>query len=299
MTVAERAQIGQRLGAGYNRADPPVRGVLPGKSSNVPKETPRWLTALGRRDLPREIDVAGDRCALRRVFKNDFFAVTALYEGDGRRVILKVARQAWLGLLPLAWVGRLLAAREQACLTHLADVEGVPRFFSRWERTGIIREYVPGHALQKGERVEDGFHDRLRRCLDRMHDRGMAYVDLEKCENVLVGDDGNPYLFDFQISWYLPRLWGGELWPARWIRGKLQNADRYHLRKIMRRTRPDLLSSEELAASYRKPWYVRLHALVTRPFTIARRWFLGKVDPRKKQGERGRVDDDGLVGVKQ
>jgi hypothetical protein len=113
-----------------------------------------------------------------------------------------------------------------------------------------------------------------------------------------VGDDGRPYLFDFQISWYLPRSWGGELWPARWIRRRLQDADRYHLLKITRRTRPDLLSPERLAASYRRPWYVRVHALIARPLTLARRWFLNTVDPGRKQGERGRVDDEGTVGVR-
>ena len=85
----------------------------------------------------------------------------------------------------------------------------------------------------------------------------MAYVDLEKCENVLVGDDGLPHLFDFQISWYWSRRWGGELLPLRVMRGWFQRGDRYHLIKLRRRTRPDQLSPEVLAASYRKPWYVR------------------------------------------
>ena len=80
--------------------------------------------------------------------------------------------------------------------------------------TGIVREYIEGHPLARQERVPDAFHSRLRFQIDQLHARGMAYVDLEKCENVLVGDDGQPYLIDFQISWYLPARWGGELWPA-------------------------------------------------------------------------------------
>ena len=42
--------------------------------------------------------------------------------------------------------------------------------------------------------------EQLRADLAEIHRRGMAYVDLEKCENVLVGDDGAPLLTDFGIA---------------------------------------------------------------------------------------------------
>jgi hypothetical protein len=272
-----------------------VTAKVPKADLPVPKQTPRWLTALGRRDLPQKVEVEGSSCTFRRVFKNDFFAVTALYEGGGGKFILKVGRRAWLGPMPLAWIGRCLAAKEEACLRHLADLEGVPRFVGRWGPCGVIREYIDGHALKKGERVDEKFHDRLEELVRAIHRRQMAYVDLEKCENVLVGENGRPYLFDFQIAWYWPRRWGGDLWPVRWLRRRFQQADRYHLLKIKRRTRPDLLSPEALEASYRKPWYVRAHGLIVRPFTLGRRWFLGKVDPaRRGSGERGQVEDEKL-----
>ncbi len=261
------------------------------------KKIPPSLTALGRGSLPPEIEVSGGRYALRRVFKNDFFAITAMYEGEVGRVLLKVGRQASFLLLPMAWVGRWLAAREQAALTHLDDVNGIPKFMARWGPTGIIREYVEGHPLAKSEHVADDFHPRLRSLIEVIHRQGMAYVDLEKCENVLVGDDGRPYLFDFQISWYLPDRWGGKLWPMRVLRGWFQRGDLYHLLKLQRRTRPDQLSPEALAASYRKPWYVRVHRMVTWPFTCVRRAILNRVDPRR-EGERGRVSEQDMAGMR-
>ncbi len=269
-----------------------ARTVVP-----LAKATPYSLTALGRRGLPSRIEVHGQTYTQRRVFKNDFFAVTALYEGDAGRVILKVHRQVSFLLLSLGWLGRLLAARERAAFDHLRNVEGVPRLIGRWGPTGLVREYVEGHPLARGERVPDDFHTRLRSLIEAIHGRGMAYVDLEKCENVLVGDDGRPYLFDFQISWYLPRKWGGELWPARKLRRWFQAGDRYHLVKLQRRTRPDQLSPEQLAFSYRRPWYVYLHSLLTRPFTWCRRRVLDRVDPGHKSGERGRVTDDEVIGA--
>ena len=253
------------------------------------KTVPPSLMALGKKSLPAEIRVLGLTYQQPRVFKNDFFAVTAMYDGPTGPVLLKVQRQARFLLLPMRWLGRLLAAREHAMLQHLADVKGVPRFLCRWESTGLIREYIPGHALQKGERVPDDFHARLRALIGEVHRRGMAYVDLEKCENVLVGDDGRPYLFDFQISWYLPVRWGGRLPPARLLRSWLQRGDLYHLAKLQRRTRPDQMSPEALAASHQKPWYTRVYTRVTRPLTWMRRQVLNRVDPRRKIGERGRV----------
>jgi hypothetical protein len=233
----------------------------------------------------------------RRVFKNDFFAVTSLYEKEAGKVVLKVHRQASFLFVPLEWLGRLLAARECAAFTRLEGVEGIPKLIGRWGPTGVVREYIEGHSLTKGERVADDFHARLRLTIEAVHERGMAYVDLEKCENVLVGDDGRPYLFDFQISWYLPPRWGGELWLARKMREWFQNGDRYHLVKLQRRTRPDQLSPQQLADSYRKPWYVHAHRLVARPFTRCRRWVLDRVDPRRRRGERGRVTEEEMIGA--
>jgi hypothetical protein len=253
---------------------------------------PPSLTALGQRSLPGEIRVEGLRYARRQVFKNDFFAITALYEGEAGKVILKIHRQARFLLMPLTWLGRMLAARECGALRRLCDVEGVPRLIARWGPTGVVREYIAGHALAKKENVPDDFHARLRSLIDTLHRREMAFVDLEKCENVIVGDDGRPYLVDFQICWYLPVKWGGGLWPARKLRQWLQEGDRYHLVKLQRRTRPDQLTPQQIAASYRKPWYMLVHRIVTWPFTWSRRRVLDRVDPRRGGGERGRVTEE-------
>ena len=159
-------------------------------ATTVHRSVPRSLTALGRHSLPSEIEVEGQRYLHRRTFKDDFFAVTALYEGKAGKVILKVHRQAGFLLIPLGWLGRLLAAREHTAFQRLDEVQGIPRLIGRWGPTGIVREFIDGHALTRGERVPDDFHQQLRALIDEVHARDMAYVDLEKCENVLVGDDG-------------------------------------------------------------------------------------------------------------
>ncbi len=256
------------------------------------KTVPAYLKALGRRELPAQIEACGQTYHKQRVFKNDFFAVTALYEGDAGRVLVKVGRQASFLLIPMQWIGKLLTAREASALTRLDDVAGIPKLLTRWGPTGLVRDFVEGHALAKGERVSDDFHPKLKQLVHQIHQRGMAYVDLEKCENVLVGDDGQPHLFDFQIAWMWPRKWGGDLWPIRGLRSWFQRSDLYHLEKLRRRTRPDQMTPQELKASYAKPWYVRGHRLIAWPFTWLRRKVLNRIDPRRRPGERGRVYDN-------
>jgi hypothetical protein len=256
----------------------------------VADQVPACLKALGREPFPASVEIGGCQYHLVHPFKHDFFAATALYEGPAGQIVLKIGRrQHFLGI-PLGWVGRFLARHEAELFRRLADLEGVPALIGIWQGDAVAHTFVPGHPLQKGEHVPDDFFLRLRQNLETMHARKMAYVDLEKCENVVVGDDGRPYLVDFQIGWCVPRRFGGELWPARWLRRRLQQGDLYHLKKLQRRTRPDQLSERQIAESLRKPWPVRLHRWMTHPAQQLRRRILARVAPARQQGERGRLD---------
>lgn len=242
-----------------------------------------WLKALGKSDLPQEISLGPQRYRLVERFKHDFFAATALYEclggptawqgGRGRcdRVVLKLGRVADLLGLPMRFVGEWLARREAGFYGALQGLEGIPGFLGMWGGHGVAHEYVEGHPLRRNEWVSDEFFPRLARLLDAIHARDMAYVDLEKRENILVGDDGNPYLIDFQISFALrtPRSRRSRI--LRFLLRKLQESDRYHLLKHHRRHRPDQLSPEQIEASYRRPVHVDLHRVLFRPWTLLRR----------------------------
>lgn len=251
--------------------------------------TPPWLLALGKEAPPETIGLGDAAYRLERVFKHDFFAFTALYQGAHGRVVLKIGRRAPILGIPLSWIGRIHAWHESSVFREVDDLEIVPRFTGRHGRHGITHEYVPGHQLERGEHVPDDFFERLREGLAALHRRDLAYVDLEKPENVLVGDDGRPYLFDFQISYRWPFRRGGNLLPFRWLRQGLQSADRYHVRKLQRRTRPDQMSPAEIAAARRRPFPVELWTRVTRPLVWLRRRLLSRIDPGGRRGERGRV----------
>ena len=252
------------------------------------KKLPDCLRALGRDELPDRIELDSTTYTRVRTFKHDFFAATGLYEGAGRKVIVKLGRRGGFLGLPLGWAGRLLSVHEADLLNRLADLDGVPELIGIYQGTGVVRAHIPGDELQPGNPVNDEFFERLARMIDTIHQRQMAYVDLEKRHNVLVGDDGRPYLIDFQISWPWPVGWLGRTGPGRWLCRQFQKGDLYHLAKLRRRFRPDQMTTAELAASYRRPWPVRIHRRLTRPLTRFRRWVLAKVDPKRRDTERGR-----------
>jgi len=233
---------------------------------------------LGRKALPTEIIISGRHFHHVQTFKHDFFAATAVYAGSAGRVVLKVQRQADFFGLPMAWVGRFLKRREAYLLVFTQSIPGVPRFWGDWGQTGLVHEYVAGRPLGRNDRVNDEFFPRLAAMLDQIHALDMAYVDLEKPENILLGEDGRPYLIDFQISWHPAR--SGRSSAGRKILHILQAADRYHLLKHWRRIRPDQLSPEQIAESRRAPFWIAWHRAVFRPITKLRRQVLARLGVR-------------------
>ncbi len=240
--------------------------------------------------MPASIEVSGVGYTHLATWKHDFFAATGLYEAGQRRIVVKIGRRVGFLGFPLGWIGRLLARHEADMLRRLADLDGIPRLVGMCGNDAFAHSFVPGRTLRKGERVNDDFFKRLSALLDVLHQRRMAYVDLEKPNNVLVGDDGQPYLLDFQISWPWPLGRLADTGPAWWVGRRLQQGDLYHLRKLQRRIRPDQMTPQELADSYHRPWPVRLHARLTRPLTRLRRRALANLDPDHRGGERGRSE---------
>jgi hypothetical protein len=210
-------------------------------------------------------------------YKHDFFAATGLYQCGDELAVLKLGRTTPFLGLPMDWAGRLLEGRELKLLECVRDVPGVPRVIGRVGRNGLLREFVPGHPLGRREHVSDEFFDELRALLSRLHLRDVAYVDLNKRQNILVGDDGRPRLIDFQIALCLPATGWRRVAPVRWLLARFQRADDYHYLKHKRRLRPDLLTPAEHAQLERISIWIRLHRCMARPLTHLRRRTLSRL----------------------
>lgn len=267
-----------------------VRPMIHARTSERAAPRPRLFRALGRQDPPLQIEVAGATWRRLEIYKHDSWAATALYARGAARLVCKFNRQQSIAGLPMKWLGRWLARREAAMLLRLRGLAGVPELQYPVQAAGkivlhaVAHDYVPGRPLRRHERVPDGFFPALRALLARMHERGVAYADLHKRENILVGRDGLPYLIDFQIS-----LGTGPTWPhrtavMRWFVGLLMRSDDYHLRKHVCSCRPDQSETTALELSLGRPWWIRLHRAVARPLRSVRRQLLVLCGVRKRGG---------------
>ena len=271
--------------------------------------------------LPRppaeRMELAGATYALVRVFKHDFWAATCLYERDGAgnhnagetpatregslpsprsprrathdwppaKVVVKFGRVQPFWGLPLEWAGQWLRENERAAYRLLEGVHGVPRWIASFGATGYAVEYVEARALDRGGPLPPGFFDRLRELFDALHVRGLAYTDSNKRSNILVGEDGRPWLVDYQIS---VRRRDDLPWPMRAIAAAvvryLSRADFYHLYKHKRRLAPQELTPEEDALSREPRGLMALHRMLTNPYRAIRRRFL------RRQHEKGALE---------
>jgi hypothetical protein len=215
-----------------------------------------------------QLTCRGQRFEYVETLKHDFFAATGLYRGPDGLAVLKMGRQNDFLTVPMDWIGAFLTRREVRIYELLQSRPGVPRLIGPVGRTGFLHEYVPGHSLGRREPVSDTFFDELQTLITGLHARDMAYVDLNKRQNILLGDDGRPYLIDFQISLHLPPIGWRRLWPVRWVLRRFQHGDRYHCLKHKRRL----------------SFWIRLHRWWSRPLTKLRRRALNRL-ARSESGE--------------
>jgi hypothetical protein len=256
------------------------KSVNSAKALNSAPPRPRfpWLFALPEGRLPNRVRCGDERFELVETFKHDFFAATGLYRGPRGLAVLKIGRQNDFLTIPAGWIGKFLTRREVRLYRLAQGLPGIPKLIGCVGEHAFLHEFIPGHPLERRERVSDAFFDQLRDLLAALHARDIAYVDLNKRQNVLVGEDGRPYLIDFQISLHLPPAGWRGLPPTRWFLRRFQHADRYHYLKHKRRLRPDLLSAADLEAVENLSFWIRLHRRLARPLTNLRRRILKRLN---------------------
>jgi len=230
------------------------------------------LRALGRDEMPAAICLGGDTYRHEKTVKHDFWAATGFYaDGAGRRVVLKLSRTASFFALPYRWIGQWLCRREVRFYRALGDLPNVPRLLGTVGSSGFVHEYVDGLPLTECRRVPRSYFTALEDLLAEIHRRGIAYVDTNKRSNILLGDDGQPQLIDFQISWDLHELGNTPL--NRWWLRRLQHEDRRHVLKHKSKLSPGGLSPREREFLERRSVILRLHRFFSRPVRQMRHRF--------------------------
>jgi hypothetical protein len=219
---------------------------------------PALFRALGPGGEPLRVSAHGREYALVETLKHDSWAATARYRSaGGDDIVCKFGRRTPLLIFPGAWIGRRLARREARVLRTFGDGSVIPRivepvFVEGAARDDVVaHEWIAGATFTPWSRVDDEFFPRLRDALARLHAAGVAHADLAKWENIVVGDDGRPWLLDFQI--HLEARNGG--WQRFFVR-QMQGADRFYLQRHWMRARPDQRAMSRDAG--RMPLFVRV-----------------------------------------
>jgi len=166
-------------------------------------------------------------------------------ELDGRRLIVKDFRRS--DRLFRVLVGPILIRRELGALRKLAGVKGVPQIVGGIDRHALAMEHIPGRSLDAVERgtLNGGFYERLREVIDAIHSRGVAHCDLRSRGNVMLGEDGQPYIVDFAACVFRGR---GINPLIRWVFNQFVLADRNAVLLVKQRVSPELLTEEDKAA---------------------------------------------------
>ncbi len=141
-------------------------------------------------------------------------------------------------------VGPILIRREAGALRKLDGVRGIPHFVGRVDRYALAIAHVKGISLDKKGiwPFTDAFFDDLRTVIDEMHGRGVAHCDLRSRGNVMLGEDGAPYVVDFAACVFLGR---GINPFFRWLFQQFVLADRDAVLRIKKRLAPELLTERE------------------------------------------------------
>ncbi|MCL5103378.1 MAG: hypothetical protein M1133_04605 [Armatimonadetes bacterium] len=161
---------------------------------------------------------------------------------NDRRLIVKDFKRS--DFLFRVIVGPILIRREFGALRNLIGIQGIPGLVGKLDRYALAIEHIHGTSLEhvKQGALSSKFYTDLRRVIDDMHARGVAHCDLRSRGNVMLGDDGRPYVIDFAACVYRGR---GINPFFRWLFHQFVLADRNAILRIKQRVSPELLTDQD------------------------------------------------------
>jgi len=174
-------------------------------------------------------------------------------EVGGRIFMIKDVRRK---SLLIRWtLGLWLIHKEWKIYSRLAGIRGVPKVLGRIDRFAFAMEFIPGRAIRRGETLSPSFFSDLERIIREVHSRGVVHLDLRHKGNILLSENGEPFIIDFNSAFYFRErgLLRHLLFPF------LRKVDYGGLLKLKERVAPSLMTPEELVFlkrfdKFRKLW---------------------------------------------
>ncbi|MFC1531925.1 hypothetical protein ACFL7M_00950 [Thermodesulfobacteriota bacterium] len=142
-------------------------------------------------------------------------------------------------------IGRFLVWRESKAYRRLRGIKGVPVLYRTIGGLALIIEEVAGKDIEsigKGAALPRVFFEELRALVERIHERGLAHCDLKRAPNIILGDDGKPYIVDWSTALL---KWEFRFFPFNLIYRRFIQDDLNALTKIRLKHCPELVSHKE------------------------------------------------------
>ncbi len=140
-------------------------------------------------------------------------------------------------------MGLWLIQKEWKIYSRLGGVKNIPHPVERIDRFAFAMEFIPAKPIRRGERLLPAFFSSLDQVLRDIHSRGVVHLDLRHKGNILVSEQGEPILIDFNSSF----LFRGKGLLRRFLFPMLRWVDYGGLLKLKQRVSPSSMSPEELS----------------------------------------------------
>jgi len=187
-------------------------------------------------------DLSKERCMLLRHGSHTRPALWVVQEHGVRAVVKDFSRGK---LFYRGIIGRFLVWRENKAYRKLRGLRGIPALYGVINGLALVVEEIPGKRLKKHKgdiALPEAFFDGLEQTIEGFHRRGLAHCDLKNASNILVGNDGMPYIVDWAASISEREF---RFFPLNLIYRRFVSDDRAAITKLKLQYLPHLLSEEE------------------------------------------------------
>jgi len=177
-------------------------------------------------------------------------------EEDGTEAVVKDFSRN--GFFYRHTVGRFLVWREEKAYRRLRGLRGVPTLYRVIRGQALVIARIRGRSLEgiEGEKkLPKAFFEELEGLVARAHEGGIAHCDLKRAPNILLGDDGRPYVVDWSASVSASEF---PFFPLDRIYSRFLLDDYNAITKIQLRHCPDDVSDERKWRYHRRSATERL-----------------------------------------
>jgi RIO-like serine/threonine protein kinase len=164
-------------------------------------------------------------------------------EEKGKRAVVKDFSVN--GFLYRNIAGRFLVWREKKAYQKLKGIKGIPDFYGDINGLALVMEEIPGKSLKAAHQtsgVSQEFYSDLNTLLETIHDAGIAHCDLKRMPNIIIGDDGLPYIVDWAASISRTEF---SFFPLSLIFNRFLRDDLNTIIKLKLKYNPEMVSPEE------------------------------------------------------